>query len=145
MEIISPAKPGKSLMMEINRLAAQLSDTAQAVSVDRISRIIDSENIHLLVAVDQGVVLGMLTLVLYIIPTATRAVIEDVVVDSTARGRGVGRALVHRALVRAEALGADTVALTSAPWREAANRLYRSMGFEIRETNVYRYLMRRND
>ncbi len=144
MEIISPAKPGKSLMVGINRLAAQLGDTAHAVSVDRISRIIDSENIHLLVAVDQGVVLGMLTLVLYLIPTATRAVIEDVVVDSSARGRGVGRALVHRALVRAEALGADTVALTSAPWRDAANRLYSRMGFEKRETNVYRYVLRRD-
>jgi ribosomal protein S18 acetylase RimI-like enzyme len=31
------------------------------------------------------------------------------------------------------------VDLTSRPSREAANRLYQRIGFERRETNVYRY------
>ena len=36
-------------------------------------------------------------------------------------------------------LGAKTIDLTSRPSREAANRLYQRLGFEMRETNVYRY------
>jgi ribosomal protein S18 acetylase RimI-like enzyme len=67
-----------------------------------------------------------------------RAWIEDVVVDGDARGNGVAAALVQAALERSAELGARTVDLTSRPDREAANRLYRRLGFEIRQTNVYR-------
>ena len=61
------------------------------------------------------------------------------VVDEAARGSGVGAALNQAALDHARALGAKTVDLTSRPSREAANRLYQRLGFEPRETNVYRY------
>jgi ribosomal protein S18 acetylase RimI-like enzyme len=50
----------------------------------------------------------------------------------------VAAALVQAALDRAAELGARTVDLTSRPDRAAANRLYQRMGFEVRETNVYR-------
>jgi ribosomal protein S18 acetylase RimI-like enzyme len=77
--------------------------------------------------------------VLFRIPTGVRAWIEDVVVDESARGQGVGHALNARALEIAEGAGARTVDLTSRPSREAANRLYRRLGFVQRDTNVYRY------
>jgi len=80
-----------------------------------------------------------MTLVLFPIPTGMRAWIEDVVVDESARGRGVGEALNRRALEIAVNAGAKTVDLTSRPSREAANRLYQRLGFVIRETNIYRY------
>ena len=65
--------------------------------------------------------------------------IEDVVVDETVRGRGVGEALSREAVRRAVALGARTIELTSHPSREAANRLYRRLGFSLRDSNLYRY------
>ena len=82
---------------------------------------------------------AVLTLVLFRIPTGLRAWIEDVVVDASARGAGVGEALNRFALDQARSAGATTVDLTSRPSREAANRLYRRLGFVQRETNVYRY------
>ena len=84
-------------------------------------------------------ILGMLTLATFTIPTGLRAWVEDVVVDGEARGQGAGQALVEAAVEHAGKLGARTVDLTSRPTREAANRLYRRAGFELRETNVYRY------
>lgn len=86
-----------------------------------------------------GPILGMLTLATFTIPTGLRAWVEDVVVDDQARGRGAGQALVEAAVAHATSIGARTVDLTSRPSREAANRLYRRAGFELRETNVYRY------
>ena len=68
-----------------------------------------------------------------------RAWIEDVVVDETVRGRGVGEGLSQEAVRRAVELGARTVELTSRPSREAANRLYQRLGFALRDSNVYRY------
>ena len=88
---------------------------------------------------DQGRIVGMLTLIVFRIPTGVRAWIEDVVVDETARGRGVGEALSQEAVRRALDLGARTVELTSRPSREAANRLYQRLGFVRRDSNVYRY------
>jgi ribosomal protein S18 acetylase RimI-like enzyme len=80
----------------------------------------------------------MLTLVLNRVPTGVRAHIEDVVVDESARGQGAGELLIRTALELAEDAGARSVDLTSSPAREAANRLYLRLGFEPRETNVYR-------
>ena len=82
---------------------------------------------------------GTLTLVMYTIPTGTKAWIEDVVVSEDTRSKGVGRMLLERAVFLAKELGANTLDLTSRPSREAANALYTKVGFKPRQTNVYRY------
>jgi ribosomal protein S18 acetylase RimI-like enzyme len=84
------------------------------------------------------VIVGAITVLVYRIPTGLHAVIEDVVVDESARGHGVGGALVQAAVELARGRGARHVNLTSRASRQAANRLYQRAGFEIRETNVYR-------
>jgi len=131
------------LVEAIARLVGQLSASAQPPSAAALDQIIASPASRLLVAreLDGGVV-GMLTIVLFPIPTGIRAWIEDVVVDQEARGRGVGALLTQAALDLALAHGARTVDLTSRPGREAANRLYARLGFEQRQTNVYRYAHR---
>jgi ribosomal protein S18 acetylase RimI-like enzyme len=94
---------------------------------------------------DDGAIVGTLTLIVFRIPTAVRAWIEDVVVDEAARKQGVGEMLTVRALEIAQSSGARTVELTSRPSREAANRLYQRLGFGRRDTNVYRYEVRSTD
>ena len=121
------------------RLVPQLSRSSPVPSEEDLAEIVSSPTTVLLVARDGDDIVGSLTLVLFRIPTGVRAWIEDVVVDEAVRGRGVGEALSREALRRAAAAGARTVDLTSRPSREAANRLYRRLGFEIRETNVYRW------
>jgi ribosomal protein S18 acetylase RimI-like enzyme len=90
---------------------------------------------------DDGRIVGVSTLVVFRIPTALRAWIEDVITDQAARGQGVGEALTRAMLDRARDLGCATVDLTSRPSREAANRLYQRVGFELRNTNVYRFTL----
>ena len=90
------------------------------------------------VATGEEAILGSMTLAVFRIPTGLRAWIEDVVVDEAARGRGVGETLNRAAIEWARGEGATTVALTSRPSREAANRVYRRLGFQARAPNVYR-------
>ena len=90
---------------------------------------------------DDGRIVGVSTLVVFRIPTAMRAWIEDVITDHAARGQGIGAALTRAMLERARELGCATVDLTSRPSRDAANRLYQRVGFELRETNVYRKVL----
>jgi ribosomal protein S18 acetylase RimI-like enzyme len=87
-------------------------------------------------------IIGLTTLVIYLVPTGVRGYIEDVVVDERARGKRVGEALMRACLERAEREGAPQVMLTCNPGRTAANRLYQRIGFDLRKTNVYRYSFR---
>jgi ribosomal protein S18 acetylase RimI-like enzyme len=122
------------------RLVPQLSRSAPAPGVDELAEMVASPASVLLVARGaDGVIVGSLTLVVFRIPTGMRAWIEDVVVDGSVRGKGVGAALNLDAIRRAQEAGARTVDLTSRPSREAANRLYARLGFQPRETNVYRW------
>ena len=118
----SSPPPGQAALAEI------VSAPSTALFVARLA--VDGETV--------GAIAGTLTLVTFRGPTGVRAWIEDVVVDESARGRGVGEALTSAALDRARAVGARSVDLTSRPERQAANRLYQRMGFELRQTNVYR-------
>jgi ribosomal protein S18 acetylase RimI-like enzyme len=128
------------LVAAFERLVPQLSSSSPPTSEAHLAEIIASPATVLFVARDaEGQIVGSLTLVLFRIPTGLRAWIEDVVVDEAARGQGVGEALNRAALERAEAEGVRTVDLTSRPSREAANRLYQRLGFEPRESTVYRY------
>ena len=72
-------------------------------------------------------------------PADTPPALRRAPVDADARGKGVGEALNVFAIAEAQRQGALTVDLTSRPSREAANRLYQRLGFNARETNVYRY------
>ncbi|MXZ29677.1 MAG: GNAT family N-acetyltransferase [Acidimicrobiia bacterium] len=108
-------------------------------SFAEVAEVCESETCVLLLARLDGRIAGMLVLVLFRLPTGLRAWIEDVVTDEAARGRGVGEALGREALRRARQAGARTVDLTSRPGRAAAVRLYQRLGFERRETGVYRW------
>ena len=122
-------------------LIPQLSRSNPAPSWDELDALVRSEASTLFVARVDGRIVGSLTLAMFRIPTGVRAWIEDVVVDESARGHGVGEALNRAALDHARDNGAITVDLTSRPSREAANRLYKRMGFEQRDTNVYRFTL----
>ena len=80
----------------------------------------------------------MTTVVIYELVTGTRARMEDVVVDSNVRRRGIARALVLAAIEAALEREARTVDLTSRKSREAAIRLYESVGFRERGSSTFR-------
>ena len=127
------------LVEAFERLIPQLSSSSPPPTREHLERMVADPDTVVVVARAGGVIVGSLTLAMYRIPTGTKAWIEDVVVDDAARGHGVGAALSTRAIDEARDRGAKDVSLTSRPSREAANRLYQRLGFEPRETNVYRY------
>ena len=127
------------LVETVARILPQLSRSSPPPTAAELAEIIESPASEVLVARVDGKIVGTLTLVIFRIPTGMRAWIEDVVVDEAARGHGVGEALNRFALDLAKQRGCKTVDLTSRPSREAANRMYQRIGFQARETNVYRY------
>ncbi|BEL07105.1 hypothetical protein Q0Z83_052960 [Actinoplanes sichuanensis] len=126
------------LVESFGRLLPQLSRSAPALDSAALRELIAWPGNHVLVARVDGRIVGTLTLVTFPIPTGLRAWIEDVVVDGEARGHGVGAALTNEAVRIAGAAGARTVDLTSRPSRVAANRLYERLGFQVRDSKVFR-------
>jgi ribosomal protein S18 acetylase RimI-like enzyme len=147
IDIVEVKTVDPALVASIAKLLPQLSSSAAAPTTEHIRRVVESPGSTLLVARQRGDardVVGMLTLVMLTIPSATRAEIHDVVVDAAARGAGIAEMLARRALELARAKGAERVDLTSRPTRAAANRLYPRLGFKRHETNVYRYTFERD-
>ena len=130
------------IVKTFGRLIPQLKLTFPPPTQTELERLISSDASILLAARypdETAQIAGVLTLIVYRVPTGIRARIEDVVVDESVRGKGVGEALMRHALNMARDAGADGVTLTSNPKREAANRLYQRLGFKIWETNLYFY------
>jgi ribosomal protein S18 acetylase RimI-like enzyme len=134
-------KATPELLAGLNNLLPQLSSNAVALSMLDVETMVSSDAATLFVATDNDVVVGTLTLIIFPIPTGVRAWIEDVVVDENARGLGIGEALTTAAVREARGRGVRSIDLTSRPSREVANALYRKLGFERRETNVYRFFL----
>ncbi|WP_298209797.1 GNAT family N-acetyltransferase [Ferrimicrobium sp.] len=140
--IVEPSEGTVELVEAINLLLPQLSQRAPLLTLERLAEFLAAPSTHLFVAANrQGKIGGMLTLVVFPILTGRRAWVEDVVVDVSSRGEGLGRLLTEGALRVAQELGVATVDLTSRPSRVAAHRLYESAGFGVRDTSVYRFVV----
>lgn len=128
----------------LERLVPQLGPHKVPPAREELNELVTSECSMLLVARQskEDPIVGVLCLSIYRVPTGLRSIIEDVIVDEHARRQGIGEALVRYALDLARKAGAEGVSLTSNPQREAANQLYRSMGFELRKTNPYYYRLK---
>lgn len=142
IEVSEASVVDDELVAGFGRLIPQLSSSNPAPDAATLQAIVDQPNVFLLLARDadnDGYLVGSLTLVTFRIPTGLRAWIEDVVVDGEVRRSGAGRALTLAALDKARALGVSTVDLTSRPSREAANAMYVKLGFDLRQSNLYRF------
>jgi ribosomal protein S18 acetylase RimI-like enzyme len=138
-------EPDREVVEAFGRLLPQLSATATPLDHESLGRIVRCDATTVLVARVAGEIVGTLTLLLLPLPSGLRARVEDVVVDGAARGRGVAAALTRHALDLAREAGAHTVDLTSRPDREAANRLYKRLGFTARNSTVFRFTVDGDD
>ena len=138
MRIDIVTKADEELYEAFQRLVPQLTDNNPPPSLDELTALVHGASSTLMIArADDGVIVGALTLAAYRVPTGIRSVIEDVIVDNSDRGQGIGEALMLRAIELAREKGAGNITLTSNPNRVAANKLYLRVGFTKRDTNAY--------
>lgn len=130
------------LYRAVEILLPQLDPSSTIPSKDYLKVLLKSKDTHFfIVELSNGEIAGMLTLVLYRIPTGNKVWIEDVVIDGSQRGKGFGEQLMLSVMDYSKSLGAGEIRLTSRPSRVAANKLYQRMGFIKYETNVYKFTL----
>lgn len=130
------------LVEALGVLIPQLNPALPTPTAEHLAVLLADPWATLLIAREGNEIVGTAMVIVY--PTTLRfeARIEDVVVDSSARGHGVGEALVKECIEVARRRGASIVELQAARSRAAANRLYPRIGFELRDSNVYRMKLR---
>ncbi len=138
IEVVREATP--EIHAALARLLPQLNPTLPVPDMERLERLMRDPDVTLLVARDGDAIVGTITVIVYTTPFWIKARLDEVVVDESVRGKGVGEALVRAALDIGRERGAQVAELQSGrgPSREAAHRLYERMGFRIRETDVFR-------
>lgn len=147
MDVFEITQVTDEIIEAFQRLIPQLSSSNPPPTRAELEDIVGSRASILLGVRDpdrDNMLVGSLTLAVFRVPTGVRAWIEDVVVDESTRGKGVGEALTRAALDEARRRGAKNVDLTSRPSREAANRLYQRIGFVLRSSNLYRYDLKKS-
>ena len=122
----------------MQRFLDQLTSSPMTLTEEMFNQLLASPNSHLFFLWKDEQIAGMLTVGIYYSPTGGKAWIEDVVVDKSFRGQGLSKLLVAHAIDFTQSKQIPTLMLTSNPKRVAANKLYQAMGFERKETNVYR-------
>lgn len=125
------------IVSAFSRLMPQLAPHLKAPLMEDLSHIVNDKNKYIFIASNPQIV-GTITLVIVKIPSGTRAWIEDVIVDQDARGQSIGEKMLLHVIEFAKKLNVASINLTSSPSRIAANKLYQKLGFNLRETNVYR-------
>ncbi|MBQ8874154.1 MAG: GNAT family N-acetyltransferase [Bacteroides sp.] len=122
----------------MQRFLDQLTSNPMTLTEEMFKELLASSNSHLFFLMKDGQIAGMLTVGIYYSPTGGKAWIEDVVVDEAFRGQGLSKLLVAHAIEFTKSKHVPSLMLTSNPKRIAANKLYQAMGFNRKETNVYR-------
>jgi len=142
IEAVAEATP--ALQQALARLLAQLNPNLTPPDLERLRRLLADPDVTLLVARDGDEIVGTTTVIVYTTPFWIKAQLDEVVVDESARGKGVGEELVKAALEVARERGAQIAELQSArtPAREAAHRLYERLGFQLRNSDVFRIVLR---
>ena len=139
IEVVKEARP--EVLKFLAWLLPQLNPDPPVPTIERLEAMMEDPSVTLLFAWDQRDIVGTATVIVYTTPFWIKARIEDVVVDKASRGQGAGTALVNACLDIAREKGAQVAELQSRRSREAANRLYQRMGFELRESNLYRLVL----
>jgi ribosomal protein S18 acetylase RimI-like enzyme len=129
----------ESVANAFKKLIPQLGPGIPVPDISKLKEIICSGNTKIFVA-EENEISVTLTRVFQKTPAGEKAWIEDVVVDSSARGKGIGEKLVRLAVAFALEKGITKIDLTSGSNRTDANKLYQKLGFEKRDTNVYRFI-----
>ena len=141
IEAVREATP--ELRAALATLLPQLNPTLPIPDLERLERLLADPDVTLLVAKDGDEIVGTTTVIVYTTPFWIKARLDEVVVDASARGEGVGEALVMAALDIGRERGAQVAELQSGrgPNREAAHRLYERLGFKIRNSDVMRIVL----
>ncbi|SHK24810.1 phosphinothricin acetyltransferase [Maribacter aquivivus] len=123
------------LQSQLTELYKQLN--AELTQLDLATALSDYNTTDVVICLDDDKLVGIAMMAKYKVVSGHKGMIEDVVVSSEYRGKGIGRKLMEKLLEQAEKSKLDDVLLFSGHHRTAAISLYKSLGFKLKESGMY--------
>ncbi len=127
---------------EISVLTRVASGVFDDPLIPRMSeQFLKDENHHLIIALDDGIVVGFVSAVRYLHPDKAQPELwlNEVGVAPTQRGRGIGKSLIRTTLAVGRDHGCLEAWVLTGSSNDAANRLYASVGGEAEESVMYSF------
>ncbi len=134
-KILQKSEINEVLGQQIKDLFAQLNDTIEQLEIEKVLG--QGNNFICICCFDGDQLIGMASLATYKVISGHKGMVEDVVVSSEHRGKSIGRKLMEGLLVEGKKLGLKEILLFSGHHRKAAISLYKSLGFELKESGMY--------
>ena len=129
------------LAEDVRNLTKQIGNNYKELTDQDVKDMLEASSNNLIIARLGEQIVGMVTVLIFRIPYAKKGYIDDLIVDESYRGHGLGSQLLDRALVLAKEKEVAYIDFTSRPRRVAGNTLYEKLGFKKRDTNVYRLIL----
>lgn len=131
------------IIPDLQELIFQLTESrekAKRFTSSILRSMFHEQKTYVAIAIDEqsGKIIGMGTLIVHQTMAAKKAWIEDVVTHTCYRKKGIGHRIQAMLEQRARFVGADYIDLTSGTNRTDARRLYRSLGYEPRQSTLFR-------
>ena len=139
IEILEHTVIDENIQNQVEELFNQLNSNIKQRKVQEILEV--GNNTVLVVCREEGTLVGIATMVTYKVISGHKGMIEDVVVDTDQRGKGIGRKLMERLVEEARKMALDEILLFSGHHRTAAINLYKSLGFVLKDSGLYRLLL----
>lgn len=136
VELLTAEQVTESTQLQVANLYRQLNPNIEQRSLSEILAADNKVVIVIIGKADENIV-GIALLSCYKVISGYRGLVEDVVVDASQRGKGIGKKLMRRLLEEGEKMGLDEILLFTGHHRTPAIALYKSLGFTMRESGVY--------
>jgi len=139
IEILHEKDITESLQREVSELFKQLNSNIKQLSVALVLE--NNPNTLIAICREDNSVMGIAMMAMYKVVSGHKGMIEDVVVHTDHRGKGIGRKLMKKLLEKAKDRKLSEVLLFSGHHRKPAISLYKSLGFELKDSGLYRLIM----
>ena len=136
IEILTADAVAESLQSSITNLYNQLNDSIKQLSLNALLK--DNKNLFFVMCKENDTVVGIALMATYKVIPGHKGMIEDVVVDQDFRAKGIGRKLLQKLIEEGKKQHLDELLLFSGHHRTAAIHLYKSLGFQLKDSGMYR-------
>ena len=135
IDILRKQDLNENICIEVSKLFEQLAGDMK--QIDLIELFEEHNSITFAYCQDNNKIIGIALMCTYTVISGEKGWIEDVVVETEYRGKGLGRKLMNKLLEVAKEKNLSQVLLFSGSHRTAARHLYTELGFQPKNSQLY--------
>ncbi|SDL22747.1 GNAT family N-acetyltransferase [Kriegella aquimaris] len=120
---------------QIRSLFNQLNSDINQLVIDKV--LVPDNTIVFAICKEDDIIIGMAAMATYKVISGHKGMIEDVVVSTDHRGKGIGKKLMQKLLKEGKKQQLNEILLFSGHHRLPAIALYKSLGFQLKNSGLY--------